>query len=162
MNLSSLEDVGGESEGVAKLLAAGSQHGHQDRLGMGAGGRAVSAPDFAIDRCGAHGLLRAVVGRVDAGDFQEGEQLVAMLGQVLGQSLIVPVGLGPIQHPIQPFGQSSDGNGLPVSGDSPLVASVAEGEGVQQELANMSGEDGRPGLHGEMQVDAGIRISAPG
>ena len=100
---------------------------------MSAGGRAVAAPDLAVDGGGAHGLFGPVVGRVDTGVLQEGEQLVAMLGQVLGQSLVVCVGPGPVQHPAESAFQSPHGNGQTVRGQLALVSAVPQVQGVAQQ-----------------------------
>jgi hypothetical protein len=99
----------------------------------------LAPPDLAVDGGGAHGLFGAVVGRVDAGELQESEQLVAMFAQMFGQPLIVRVGLGPIQHAVKAAVQSADGDGHAVGRELPVVAAVAEGQGFAA--------PGRP-LHG--------------
>jgi hypothetical protein len=73
------EEAAEEGEGVAVLLRAGAQDGHQDRLGLGAGLGAVSAPNLAVDHGGTDGLLGAPVGRVQTRMLQEGQQLLAVV-----------------------------------------------------------------------------------
>ena len=141
--MAAAEQVGQEAEAVAELLTAGGQRGHQDRLSVSTGDRAVAAPDLAIHRGWAHGLLRAVIGRVDSGNLQEGEQLVVMFGQVLGQSLVVWVGLGPIQHSIPSALQSPDGDEQAVRGQFAVVPAIAEGQGVAQQTSDLGREAGR-------------------
>jgi RHS repeat-associated protein len=51
----SSEDAAEEGVGVAVLLSAGAQHGHQDRLDLGAGLRAAPAPDLAVHHRGTEG-----------------------------------------------------------------------------------------------------------
>ena len=104
------EDAGEHGESIPELLSPGPQESHQDRLGVSPGDGAVAAPDLAVDRCRTHGLLGAIIGRVDVRGLQEGEQLPAMLVQVLGQPLVIGVGLSPAEHSIELGFQATDGH----------------------------------------------------
>src|SRR5581483_4789211 len=77
-----------EVDGVLAALPAGAPQRHQDCLSMGANPGAVAAPEFAQDHTEADGLFGAPVGGVQAGVFEEGQQVVAVLPQVLGEAVV--------------------------------------------------------------------------
>jgi len=72
-----VEGVAQEREGVDGLVLARFQDRRDYRLGFGAGGRAVAAPDFAIDDGRLEGLLGAMVGGRDVGSSRNMNHEVA-------------------------------------------------------------------------------------
>src|SRR5437867_3937321 len=119
-----------KGEDVAMLLGAGTEHGHEDGLGLGAGWRATAAPHLAVDHSRADGLLGPPVGGVESGMMQKGEQLIAVPGQMLGQSFVGRIRARPSQQPITSALQTTTGDGYAASADLARLTPIAKIEGV--------------------------------
>src|SRR3977135_4445717 len=77
-----------EVDGVVAALPTGSPEGHQDRLGVGANPGAVAAPDFAQDDAEANCQFGAPIGGVQAWVLEEGQQVGAVIPELLGQRVV--------------------------------------------------------------------------
>ena len=101
--------------------------------------RAAAAPDFAIDDGRANGLLGAPVGGIEAGMAQKREQLIAVLGQMLGQSFVGRMTAMPLQQSIQSLFQSASRDGHAVIADLARNAAVAKVESADTTSASPKG-----------------------
>ena len=138
MRLVAAEEVGEEVEGVTAVLSGGPEDGHEDGLSVGAGFGAVAAPDFAVGGEGSHGLFGAVVGGIQAGDVEEGEEVVAMGVEVFGQSFVAGMDLGPGQYPVEAGLPEADGDSQAVGRNRSGVAAVAQRQGVPEETLHLA------------------------
>ncbi len=119
------------------LLTAGAQHRHQDGLGRRACLCAAAAPDLAVNHRRADGLLRSPVGGVQPGMTQEGEQLTAVPGQVLGQSFIGRVRPRPFQQSVEPALQPATGDGHPALADFAEPIAVTKFQSVLDQFLDL-------------------------
>ena len=76
-------------EGSDGVLSAGGEEAPEALLCRGAGPCTVSAEEFAVAHRRSHRLLGRPVGGFDVGVVEEGENLMAMFGQVISESAIV-------------------------------------------------------------------------
>lgn len=84
-----------EVQGVSSLLPAGPPYRHQHPLNAGAHPGAIAAPDLAQDYPEAKRQLGTLVGGVQTGEGQEGEHVLDMVPQMLGETMI---GLFPLRR----------------------------------------------------------------
>jgi hypothetical protein len=128
-----LQEAGEQLDRVAALLGGGAQHAGEDLPGVSAGPGTVAAPGLAGDHGGADGLLGAPVGGLHAGHPQEGEQVLALGGQVVEESAVGRVAGGPGHQLVDLRAEAvglGDQPGL-IRGSG--VVGVAEGERVLED-----------------------------
>ena len=138
------QELAEDIDGVLAALPAGSPEGHQDRLSVGANPGAIAAPDFPQDHAEAHRLFRSPVGGVQAGMFEEGEQVVAMIPQVLGEGVVGGMGLLRVDGVEQLRMKSAAADGEAVQAEFAVEIAIAKIESVVQKFADAAREhDGR-------------------
>src|SRR5581483_5717311 len=96
----------------------------------------IAAPELAQDHAKANRLFGAPVGSVQAGDMQEGEELVNVIPEVLGQSLVGRVGLGREDHIFQDVLQTAGGDGQAVLADLAGRMTVAQVQALAKQLGD--------------------------
>src|SRR5262245_61854708 len=122
------QELAEEVQGRTPLLPARPPHGHQDRLGPRTGPGPAAAPDLPQDDAEADGQLRPPVGGVQPGLAQEREQVVTMVPEVLGQSLVGRVRLWWEDQVGQLVLQAAAGHSQTVPADLPRRMAVSEVE----------------------------------
>ncbi len=143
-----------EVEGVVAALPAGAPEGHQHRLGAGAHPGAIAAPDLAEDDAKANGQLTPPVGGVQARDLEEGQQVVVVVPQVLGEAVVGLVGFAGGDGGEQLIVQVAAANREAMRANFPSVMPVAEVEGLVQQLTDAAWETHRAATGGFQQVVA--------
>ncbi len=58
---------------------------------------AIASPDFAVDYGWTNRLLGSPVRRIDTNVLQKSKNLIAVFGQVRGETLVVAIDAGPLQ-----------------------------------------------------------------
>ena len=119
-----------EVDGVLASLPARSPKRHQDRLGMGTDPGAVAAPGFAQDDAEANRQFGTPVSGVEAGVLEEGQQVVAVIPQVLGQRLVGGVRFGRVDGIEQLRIESAAADVEAVTAELAVEVAVAEVESV--------------------------------
>jgi len=100
------QHLGEEAEGIPPLLLAGPQHTGQDLLGPGSGPGAIATPHLASHDGGPDRMLGPPVRGLDVVAGEEGEQVVSLAREMLGEATVGwmrdPAGKGAIDLCFQP------------------------------------------------------------
>jgi hypothetical protein len=106
------------------LLFGGLQNAGEHGLGASSAKGAIAAPVFARPDQGTDGALTDIVGGIQPGTIKKGEDIGALMEQVLGEPTVGHIATGAGQHLIQLYFQTSGRGPQAMQRDLVVVVAV--------------------------------------